>query len=213
MSQLYIALDAETGGTDYLTTDLLTVYMAVLDENFKILDELDLRVKPNDGLLPVCEAGALKVNKIDVTKHLADPETITYSEAKVKIVAMLMKYLKKNGRYSNLIPMGHNVNFDLGYLQQYILPKAEWEKILHYRMVDTMPIVNFFKDCGWFPRDISNLLSVVELLGVPKRPAHNAKDDTLMMVDVYKALLNIMASKKEGQTNTQQDLITLLEAE
>ncbi len=213
MSQLYIAMDTETGGLDPKITDLLTAYIAVMDAEFKILDELDLKVKPDGGRLPVCDQEALNVNKIDVAKHLADPETITYSEAKVKIVTMLKKHLKKTGRYSNLVPMGHNVNFDVGYLQHYILPKDEWDKILHYRQVDTMPIVNFFKDCGWFPRELSNLGSVVDYLGVPRRNAHSAKDDTLMCVDSYKAMLAIMSSKKENQGSAQQDLIALLEAE
>jgi len=214
MSQLYIPMDTETGGRDPKKTDLLTVYMGVMDENFQLVDEIELKVKPDGGRLPNVEQEALNVNKIDIAKHLADPETITYSEAKVKIVTMLKKHLKKNGRYSNLVPMGHNVTFDFGYLQEYILPKEEWEKILHYRYVDTMPIVNFFKDCGWFPRELGNLGSVVDYLGVPRRNAHSAKDDTLMCVDSYKAMLAIMASKKEGAGNSQQqDLIALLEAE
>jgi DNA polymerase III epsilon subunit-like protein len=214
MSQLYIPFDTETGGLDPKTSDLLTIYMAVMDENFKILDEVDLKVKPDGGRLPVCEAGALKVNKIDVAKHLADPTTVTYSEAKEKIVTMLKKHLRKTGRYSNLVPLGHNVPFDVGYLQHHILPKEEWDKILHYRTVDTNPIVGFLKDAGWFPRELGNLGSVVEYLGVPVRAAHNAKEDTLMCVDCYKAMLSLMNSKKEsGGQSQQQDLIALLEAE
>jgi DNA polymerase III epsilon subunit-like protein len=214
MSQLFLPFDTETGGLDPKLADLLTVYMAVMDENFKILDEVDLKVKPDDGRLPICEAGALKVNKIDVAKHLADPETITYSEAKIKILTMLKKHLKKTGRYSNLVPLGHNVPFDVGFLQHHILPKDEWDKIIHYRTIDTSPIVGFFKDCGWFPRELGSLGSVVEYLGVPKRPAHNAKEDTLMCVDSYKAMIAIMKSKKEsGGQSQQQDLISLLEAE
>lgn len=215
MSQLYIPFDTETGGLDPKNSDLLTIYMAVMDENFKIIDEVDLKVKPDGGRLPVCEAGALKVNKIDVAKHLADPDTKTYSEAKEIIVAMLRKHLKKTGRYSNLIPLGHNVPFDIGFLQHHILPKDEWDKIIHYRIVDTSTIVSFLKDVGWLPRELGNLGSIVEYFGVPKRNAHSAKEDTLMCVDCYKAILSLMSSKKEasGGQAQQQDLISLLEAE
>lgn len=214
MSQLYLPFDTETGGLDPKTSDLLTIYMAVMDENFKIIDEVDLKVKPDGGRLPVCEAGALRVNKIDVAKHLADPNTITYSEAKTKIVEMLRKHLKKTGRYSNLVPLGHNVPFDIGYLQHHILPKEEWDKIIHYRIIDTSNIVNFLKDACWFPRELGNLGSVVDYLGVPKRDAHNAKEDTLMCVDCYKAILTMMNSRKDGGGQSQQqDLISLLEAE
>lgn len=212
MSQFLLAFDTETGGLNPQTSDVLTFYMAVVDEEFKVVDEINLKLKP-DGRAPIAEAGALRVNGIDMKQHLADPETIVYSEAKEKIITMLKKYLKKNGRYSNLVPLGHNVPFDLGYTWEHLIPKDEWDKIVHYRNVDTSPIVSFMKDCGWFPKELGSLVSVVDYLGVPKRGAHNAKEDTLMCVDVYKAMLSIMKSKKESQGGAQQDLISLLEAE
>lgn len=212
MAKLYVPLDTETGGLNSQTSDLLTIYISVADENFQILDELDLKLKPDNDRLPITEAHAMEVNGIDLQKHLADPNTITYSQAKERIVAMLKKHLKKNGRYSNLIPMGHNIPFDLGYIYQYLLSREEWEKICHYRNVDTNPIVWLLKDSQWWPSDLGNLGSVVDFLNVPKRAAHNAKEDTLMMIDVYKKILEIMKSKKES-SGAQQDLISLLEAE
>jgi DNA polymerase III epsilon subunit-like protein len=215
LANFYIPFDTETGGLNPDTTDVLTLYMAVMDEEFKILDELDLKLKPDGGRLPIAEAEALAVNKINLQEHMANPATITYSEAKEKIVTMLKKYLKKNGRYSNLIPLGHNVPFDVGYTQKYILPKDEWEKILHYAYFDTSPIVTFLKRCGWFPRELGNLGSVVDFMNVPKRAAHNAKEDTLMCADVAKAMIAMMISKKNSSSSgsQQQDLISLLEAE
>jgi hypothetical protein len=214
MSIIYTPFDTETGGVNCDTSDLLTFYMAFMDESFKLLDELDLKLKPDGGRLPIAEEGALRVNGINLAKHLADPATITYSEAKVKILAMAKKHLKKNGRYSNLVPLGHNVPFDIGYSQKYLIPKDEWDKIWHYRTVDTNPIVGFFKDCGWWPKELGRLETVVDYLGVPKRSAHNAKEDTLMCVDVYKAMIALMASKKNASSGgPQQDLIALLEAE
>jgi oligoribonuclease (3'-5' exoribonuclease) len=212
MSKLYIPLDTETGGLNPQTSDLLTIYIAVADESFKILDELDLKVKPDGDRLPITEAGAMKVNGIDLQKHLSDPTTLTYSQAAVQITAMLKKHLKKNGRYSNLIPMAHNIPFDLSYIYQYLLSREEWEKYCHYRNVDTNPIVWLMKDSGWWPSDLGNLGSVVDFLNLPKRAAHNAKEDTLMMIDVYKKMLEIMKSKKDGGGGSQ-DLISLLEAE
>lgn len=215
MSFIYLPLDSETGGLSSKTSDILTLYIAAMTEDFKIIDELDLKLKPDDRL-PIAEAGALKVNGIDLKAHLADPNTITYSEAKVKIIAFLKKHLKKNGRYSNLIPMGHNLPFDLNYIWQHLISEEEWLKICHYRTIDTNPIVGFLKECGWFPKELGNLGSVVEYLGVPKRAAHNAKEDTLMMVDVYKAVVAMMKAQR-GAASTgggqQQDLISLLEAE
>lgn len=207
---MYLAFDTETGGLDPKTSDVLTFYGAILDNDLKVIDEIDLKLKP-DGRLPIAEAQALKVNGIDIQKHLEDPATCTYSEAKVKIITLIKKHLKKNGRYSNIRPLGQNIPFDLNYTWQYLVPKSEWDNLVHYALCDTKPIVDFLKDAGWFPKELGGLGSVVEYLGIPKRNAHNAKEDTLMTIEVYRKLLEMMKAKKDG--GTQQDLISLLEAE
>jgi DNA polymerase III epsilon subunit-like protein len=210
MSALFMPFDSETGGLNPKNADMLTLYMAIMDEEFKILDELDLKLKPDTGF-PRADAGALRVNGIDLQAHMADPATITYGEAKKLIVAMIKKHLKKNGRYSNIRPLGQNVPFDIGFVQEHVLPKDEWDSMIHYALIDTKTCTDFLKDCGWFPRDLGSLGSVVDYLQLPKRNAHNAKEDTLMCVDVYKKLLEIMRAKKEN--GATQDLISLLEAE
>jgi hypothetical protein len=100
MGDVYVCMDSETGGLLPSKADLLTLYIGLFDENFKLLEELDLKLKPNNGELPIAEAGALKVNKIDIHAHINDPEIITYSEAKNKIIDVLKRHLKKKGRYS-----------------------------------------------------------------------------------------------------------------
>lgn len=212
MSNSYwLAFDSETGGLNPATADMLTLYMAIVDEDFKILEELDLKLKPDGGRLPIAEAGALRVNGIDIRKHLEDPTSITYSQAKEKIVAMLKKY-RKPGKYSNLTPLGQNVQFDIDWLQYHILPKDEYDKIIHYGKMDTKTISDFFKTCGWFPKDVGNLTSIAKHLNVTLSNAHNARADTLACVDIFKKMLELMDSKKDsGGQGT--DLISLLEAE
>jgi DNA polymerase III epsilon subunit-like protein len=195
----YVALDTETGDLNPESGDLLTLYMAIVDQDFKILDELDLKLKPNDGRLPIANAGALKVNGINLQQHFEDPETITYDEGKTKIVAMLKKYLKKTGRYSNLRVLGYNVPFDIKWIQHHVLPFAEYDSLINYNIVDPKMVVNFLKDCQWFPPDLGTLVSVVKHFDIPMHGnAHNAKTDTLATIEVYKKLLKLMASKKDG---------------
>lgn len=211
MSQFFMAFDSETGGLNPKTADLLTLYLGILDEDFKMQEELYLKLKPDGGRLPIAEAQALRVNGINIQEHLADPETITYSEAKVKVITLLKKFLKKKGRFSNIKALGYNVPFDVKWTQEHILPADEWEAILHYKHIDVMERADFLKEAGWFPSDLGSLGTVVDYLQLPKRAAHNAREDTLMTVDVYKKLLEIMKSKKDG--GQTQDLISLLESE
>jgi len=209
--KFFMAFDTETGGLEPGAADLLTFYCGIVNEDLKVVDELDLKLKPDDGRLPIVEAQALKINGIDIKKHLEDPTTVTYSQANALIVGLLKKYLKKTGRFSNIRPLGYNVPFDIKFSQHYLLPPTEWNSILHYKHVDVMQNVDFLKEAGWFPSDLGSLNTVVEYLQLPKRSAHNAKEDTLMTVDVHKKLLEIMGAKKDG--GSVQDLIGLLEAE
>lgn len=205
-----LAFDTETGGLDPKESDILTAYFAIVDEEFKVVEELDLKLKPDDRF-PIATEGALRVNKIDIHRHLEDPSTITYSEGKEAILGLIKKYHKKRGRYSNIRPFGQNIQFDIDFIQQHLISKKEWDSLIHYSKVDTKTVTDFLKDCGWFPQDLGTLGSVVSFLGLPSRSAHNAKEDVLMTIDVYKKILDIMASKKEN--SIQQDLIALLEDE
>lgn len=212
MSMIYMAFDSETGGLVPKDADMLTLYMSVLDEDFKLLGDLDLKLKPDSGF-PRADAGALRVNKINLQEHMANPETITYSEANKRIHAFLKQHHKKIGRFNNLRPVGYNVDFDIRFTQEHVLPEAEWNQYMHYGKIDPKGYVDLFKDSGWWPKQLGTLESVVEHLGIAKRPAHNAKEDTLMLIDAYKAMLAMMRSKKENGGNGGQDLISLLEAE
>lgn len=215
MSQLYMPFDSETGGLDEHKADMLTWYGCIMDEEYKILDEVYLKLKPNDGRLPIAEAGALKVNGINIQAHLADPETITYKEGQERVESMIRRHLKRNGRFSNITPMGYNVPFDERWSKKYIIPQEVWISLLHYKTHDVMQAVDFLKKAGWFPKTLGSLSTVVDYLGIPTRNAHNAKEDTLMTIDVDKKIMEIMRSKKEsgGSSGAGQDLISLLEAE
>ena len=211
MSESYfVAMDSESGGLNPKQVDILTLFMSVVDEDFKVLDELDLKLKPNDRL-PIVEGQAMAVNNIDLQKHLEDPNTVTYAEAKTKIISFAKKYLKKRGRYSNLIVLGQNVMFDLTFIWEHIIPKDEWEAIFSYNVEDTKTASLFLKRCGWMPKEIGTLKSLVEYFNIPRREAHEARGDVHMTIDCYRAMINLMKSKKEN--GSSQDLISLLEAE
>lgn len=211
MSQYFFAFDTETGGTDEKKTDLLTMYAAITDEDYKIIEEVYLKLKPNNGRLPICEAGALAVNKIDVKAHLEDPETVTYEQATKILLTMIKKYAKKRGRFCNITPFGFNVPFDKKYVWEYLIPYETWEDYFHYKDADVAQAVDFLRRVGWIPKDVARLGDVADYLQVPKRNAHNAREDTLMTIDVDRKLVEMMNARKNG--GQVQDLISLLEAE
>lgn len=214
MSSYYLAYDTETGSLYPESGDLLTAYFAILDENMNILEDIDLKLKPNDGALPIAEAGALRVNGINIHEHMKDPNTIEYKQGKEKLLALINKYFKKVGKKSNIQPFGYNIlGFDNAWVQKYLLPRKEWDALLHYKCVDVMCDVDFLKRCGWLPNEIGTLGSVNDYFGLPKLNAHEAKSDVLMTINISKKLIELMKSKKEGGSGSSQDLIALLESE
>lgn len=202
-----LAFDTETGGMNPDSCDILTAYFTILDSELRVVEELNLKLKPDSGI-PIAEAGALEVNKIDLKTHLEDPDTITYSEAKVKLLTMISKYSDKK---RNLRPLGQNVYFDLFFIWKHLLTKSEWDVYIDYAVIDTMLICQFLKDSTWLPQDVGKLSILVDYFGLPKREAHEARADVLMTVDVYRAFIKLMESKKEN--SAKQDLISLLESE
>lgn len=209
-NNFYLAFDTETGGLKPDKADLLTAYFAILDEDFKILEELPLQLKP-EGRLPVVETDAMEVNGIDIEKHLADPNTVTYAEGAKKLTALIKKYLKKKGRYSNILSLGYNISFDIKWLQHHLINEDAWDSMVHYKNFDVMQDVDVLKRHGWLPPNVGNLKSVVEHFSVPRGEAHTARDDILMTLGVFKKIKELMDSKKNG--GAVQDLISLLEAE
>lgn len=207
----FMPFDSETGGTDEKKTDLLTLYACIMDEEYKIVEELYLKLKPDDGRFPIAEAGALAVNKINIQEHMADPETVPYKEGRRLFLQMVRKYAAKRGRFSNMTPFGFNVPFDKKYAQQYLITPEEWADIFHYKDADVDQAVAWLRRVGWIPKDVARLQDVADYLGVAKQTAHNAKGDTLRTIDVDKKLVELMKAKKDG--GQSQDLISLLEAE
>ena len=191
----YLWFDCETGGLDHSKHSLLTAYFAVCDQNQNIKDELYLQMKPEDETLLNVTKGAMDVNKIDLRAHLSDPETVTYSEANRRLRTLLERN-KIKGKRKHFIPCGHNVHFDKEFIWSQVMPKEQFEELVHYRTLDTSDICTFFKDVGIFPNDVGSLTSLVEFLGIPMGEAHNARGDILMNIEVYKAIKNLMKSRK-----------------
>jgi exonuclease I len=210
---LFFAFDTETGGLFSDKFDLLTIYAGIFDESYNLIEELDLKCKPNDGRLPIAEAGALKVNGINLQEHMANPETIDYRTAGKLLLAMAGRHLSRNGKFSNIRPYGYNIlGFDKDWVFQHLMTREEWGKVMHYKDVDIMQEVDALKRRKWLPKEIGSLASVGEFLCIPKRAAHIAKNDILMTIDVDKKLAEIYASKGSGGSGGG-DLISLLEQE
>ncbi len=207
METKYIAFDFETGGIDPLKSPALTGYFAALDSSLNILGELELQIRP-ESPFDLIEEGAMKVNGINLEKHNLDPNTLSRAEAGSKLLSFLKEF-RGRGK-SKPRPLGHNVSFDVGFTRQ-LLTQAEWEANVHYGIACTSVMTNVLKDIGILPETLGNLGSLVKHFGVQERNAHTAKDDVLMMIDVYAKMIQMLKAGTEGSNGLSVDVLSMLE--
>lgn len=181
----YIAFDVEAGGVD-VEHSLLSAYFVVIDDDLKtVYGELDLLVKPDNGNY-VATAQALEVNKIDLIAH--DKIAITESKAG----QLLFNFLKEHAQNgtTKLIPLGHNISFDVEFIKKHLLKKA-FNQFVSYRMLDTASVVQFFKLAGLVSRDLAGSLSEIAIhfgISTIMNVPHTAKGDTWMAIEILRKL-------------------------
>jgi DNA polymerase III epsilon subunit-like protein len=203
----YIAFDFETGGIDPSKNPILTGYFAALDKNLNILGDLELKIRP-EAPFDLIEEDAMKVNGIDLEKHNTDPETISRVEASAKLKSFLKEF--KGISKSKPRPLGHNVAFDINFTRQ-LLTQKEWESSVHYGIACTSVLTNILKDIGILPETVGNLGSLVRYFNIQERKAHTAKDDVLMMIEVYDKMIQMLKRNVEGYGGLSFDILSVLE--
>ena len=184
--ELFLAFDTETGGLD-LENSLLTAYFGVLNSKLELIDELDLAVKPDDNKPYVVSAEALEINGINLIQH--DKHAITYGAAGKKLRDLIIKH-SSNGKVK-MIPLGHNVHFDIEGVTGRILSKKHWNQYVSCRVVDTQIYARCLQVKGLIASDqsisLGNLINLFNIRGIDGRP-HEAKYDTLATVEVLRRL-------------------------
>lgn len=207
---MYNWFDCETSGTNPKIHKILTAYFSIYNEQLEFLDDLELYLKPDDGIV-IAEEMALKVNGINLEEHLSSPTTLTYTQGRERILEFFKKH-KPKGR-SKIRPCGHNIQFDENFiLGNNLLSEEEWEASMHHNPLDTLRIVTFLQDIGMVPNDIGRLVDFAEHFGVLNAEAHNAKRDVKMNVEVYKKLKIMLTQTKNNAVMVGgSDLLKIIE--
>lgn len=188
MSKRFFLFDCETGGLDP-SYSLLTLSGAVLNEDYEVIEAIDLAVKPKSERYVVHPA-AMKVNKIDLVEYNA--MAFTEEEAAEKLKELLVMY-SGNGD-SRMVPAGHNVAMDIAFAKN-LLPS--FGKYVLHRAHDTAGIASFCQDLGLIPANCELSLSeLCTLFGIDHSGIHNAKIDVELTRQVMISLRKLACSRE-----------------
>jgi DNA polymerase III epsilon subunit-like protein len=188
----FIAFDVETGGLDPKKSSLLTLYAVILDENFNAIAELDLKIKNEKGEVYQVTGEALKINGIDLAEHHNNNRNSTKGLAALQLSDLISAH--SNNEQDKLIPIGHNVSFDIGFILEHLIPKEIWDRHVSYKTLDTATIANFLKVKKVIPDNVSTSLGVLAKyfqIDTSKGLLHSSKWDTLITVMLLEKMLKV----------------------
>jgi len=149
----YIAFDCETTGVDE-RCNLLTISFIVLNKTLDIIDTLNLSLKHNFGYFIYPKA--LQINQIDIVKHHNNSTEL------VDAKRLLLYFLNKYKTQYNLIPIGHNISFDIKFIiASGLLTQNEYSNYISCNPIDTISVAQFLKLSGKLPEKQS--ISLVNL--------------------------------------------------
>lgn len=207
----YLGFDLETGGFDAKQHTITEAYFAIFDEKFNVIDDLHLLLKNDNGEIHGTEE-AFKITGINPEEHLANPDTITYSQGREKLVAMLTKHKIPRARASYRF-LGQNISsFDIPFMdvQGFLTDEQRKKAGITHNCLDTTTIVTWLKDINMLPDTVGSISSLIEYFELPKGTAHRAKDDVHMQKEIYIRLCDLLKKQAQANLTAQTDDSDLL---
>lgn len=187
----YLILDIETGGIgdtmSLLTACFLYCQYDTKNDEYEIIDGLDLKIKPNDYIYHVT-AESLKINGINLIEH--DKIAITEKQSGTKLYDKLSNWFLLNNK-EKLIPVGHNVAFDIRRVTNTLVHPSTWEQYVSYKSLDTCTIAQFLRLQGKLPTNLGcGLVNLTEYFNVKPLNGnpHEADYDCLATLNVLECL-------------------------
>lgn len=182
------AFDTETTGLIAGFNEIISLAGILYDNKFKEIDRINIYAYPDhpEHIHPK----ALEVNGY-TEEEWKKRGAITQEQMAVQLNDWLIK------RYCyRVIPLGHNVKFDISHLQalyeRFDMVEA-WQKLFSYHCLDTVGVAMFFDMANYKElSDRYNLGKLCERFGVKLDNAHDALADIDATVQLFLKLVNLV---------------------
>ena len=117
----------------------------------------------------------MRVNKINLSDHAAT--SMSQERAAEELEHFLQKGMRQNSD-KKLIPVGHNIGFDLDFVWHHLMAEDKWRRYCTYPAIDTAVLARFFGTINKIP-GFYNLVALRQLFQIETGEAHHALPDVL----------------------------------
>lgn len=185
MSARFFAFDTETTGLDPTNAEIISIAMLLLDGSLNELSRKVVFALPEGPVDPKAAA----VNGYTKEKWL-DKGAVTQDVLFKEVQSFLFGQ-------RDLLPLGHNVSFDVGFLQALFAKHgAKISEFLSYHKVDTVGIAIYYDlvthgTVGSYYR-LTELTSRFE---IPHDNAHDALSDVVSCVELFRIMHKTLGGK------------------
>jgi len=187
--------DTETTGTDPNLHEIVQ-FAAIIEINGKVVEEVDWRCRPTRW--ETISPEALQVTGLTLDELATYDHPIDMGK---KLKALFNKYINKFDKADKFYPAGHNVGFDLDFLQVF------WKKHIdkygtgsyqNWRALDSRVFCNFLAAAGRLNvRDIK-LSTLCQQFGI-EIDAHDALSDIRATRQLIQQMLGALAYQKKEE--------------
>jgi len=178
-------VDTETGGLDSRKHSLLSVGLAVWDQDDGLIASNEFFLK-NDEYATT--KAAERINKFDRNMH--DEKAI---DSKI-LLSEIKRFALSN--FSEGYPItlaGHNIQFDVSFLRALFADNgASFDNFFSHRAVDTHSILRSLVFAGKIQQDISSSAKAFHYFNIKANPRHSALGDILATVELFEKMLALI---------------------
>jgi DNA polymerase III epsilon subunit-like protein len=190
-----LVIDTETTGLNPTMNDLLSVGMVEIEilgpgrAVVGISKEVLIR-SPEYVVSPK----ALEINGINLVEHHA--KALSQEDAETEIINFLE--MLGFGPENKVVCVGHNVAFDIGFLQNF-LGYQTWNKYFGHRHIDTTSVAKALYHAGIVGQDVSRSADLFERFspGTTTLPLHTALGDSLRTAYAYVAMIKLLGGMEQ----------------
>ena len=173
MGMKTIWFDTETTGLDPAVNEI-TQFAAIIVVDGVVKEEANIRMQPSnwDAITP--EALAITGVDVEELKTFQKPQ-----HAFLEIQQLVDKHVDKFNKHDKYFPAGHNVSFDIGFVQAFFKRWGDdygFGSYQNWQSLDTRVLANFMIYSGLIKPDNTKLETLCEYFGIDIQ-AHDAMAD------------------------------------